>query len=99
VIIRLNPPISSRVPEKRTLKTTKTALNPRIKLTVIATNRGRGAGPSAVPADAAAPPRKQNHEGIRGSTQGDKKENNPATKARNTDKFSIIYYNIIPRRL
>jgi hypothetical protein len=90
VIIRLNPPISSRVPEKRILSTTKTALKPRIKLTVTAINRGRGAAPSVVSAEGAAPPRKQNQDGIRGSTQGDKKENNPATKDRNKDTFAVI---------
>jgi hypothetical protein len=35
------------------------------------------------------PPRKQSHEGISGSTQGEKKENNPAVKARKMDRWSF----------
>jgi hypothetical protein len=87
----------SRVPERRILKTTKTALKPRTKLTVMGINRGLGAGASGDSGAAATvlrgltatPPRKQSQEGIRGSTQGDKKESNPAAKARRSDNFSV----------
>jgi hypothetical protein len=97
VMIRLNPPMRSRVPESRMLKTTKTALKPRIKLIVMGITRGLGAGTSGDPGTAAAPrgliavpPRKQSQEGIRGSTQGDKKDSSPAVKASRIDKFSVI---------
>jgi hypothetical protein len=89
--------MSSRVPERRMLKATKTALKPRIKLRVMGINRGLGTGaagnsgaPAAVLRGGAVPPRKQSQEGIRGSTQGDKKESSPAVKARRIDNCSDI---------
>jgi hypothetical protein len=90
----------SRVPESRILRTTKTALKPRIKLMVIGTTRALGAGASGDSGTAAAPrglitvpPRKQSQEGMRGSTQGDKKDSSPAAKASRIDKFSVILPN------
>jgi hypothetical protein len=56
------------------LITTKTALNPRMKHPVTATRRGRFLASGAVP------PRNRSHEGIRGSTQGDRKDKRPAPK-------------------
>jgi hypothetical protein len=108
-MIRLTPPIRSTVPERRILRATKTALNPRIKLTVRGINRGRGEAASETalsPAPrtapvlaglAAVPPKKQSQEGIRGSTQGDKNENTPAAKARTIDRLTILeIYPILP---
>jgi hypothetical protein len=85
----------SRVPERRRLRITKTALNPRIKLTVTEINRGLGLGavnesPGFPPEGTTAPPKKQSQEGIRGSTQGDKNESSPAAKAKKSDRFSVI---------
>jgi hypothetical protein len=113
-MIRLNPPIRSKVPERRMLRTTKTVLNPRIKLTVMGINRGLGAEASETPAAVSpgavslpaamvlgggptVPPKKQSQEGMRGSTQGDRKENNPATKAKRIDTLTILkVYPIFP---
>jgi hypothetical protein len=85
------------VQETRILNTTKTALTPRIKLTVMGITRSVGTGTPGESAPAAGlrglaavPPRKQSQEGMRGSTQGDKKESSPAAKASRIDNFSVI---------
>jgi hypothetical protein len=94
LMIPLIPPRNRAVAEKRTLKTIKTTLNPRTKAAVNPKSRSRL--PPALPAVSGfsavsrlVPPRKQSHEGISGSTQGEKKESNPAVKARKMDTLSF----------
>jgi hypothetical protein len=85
------PPIKAKVAEKTMLNTTKTAVNPKIKLTVPAIGFGRLS--SALP-EAGEPPIIHRYEGISGSTHGDKNDINPAPNAIKTDKFSfmILFY-------
>jgi hypothetical protein len=72
--------------EKMTLKTIKTTLKPKIKLTVLAT----GLGLCSSPSDGGEPPIIHRYDGISGNTQGDKKDSTPAPNAKKTDIFSGI---------
>ena len=75
-----------KVAENIILRTVKTAVKPKIKLTVRAT----GLGLPVSPDDTGEPPMTHNHDGISGSTQGEKNDSNPAPNAIKMDKFSLI---------
>jgi len=73
------------------LKKIKTAVNPRMKLTVAESRRKRfGLSPFISP-DTGTPPRTLKNEGIRGSTQGEKKERSPAIKTKTSDGYSLTF--------
>jgi hypothetical protein len=75
-----------KVAEKTMLRMIKTALKPRIKLTVPAMSLGLAPGSLGL----ILPPRMPRYEGIRGRTQGDRNESSPAPKAKNKERFSVI---------
>jgi hypothetical protein len=79
------------------LTTIKTAVNPKIKNRVCRIILPRFFSWASLPLSPEAPIKKR-YEGIRGNTQGDKKESSPAAKARTTDIspdiFPILYYSI-----
>jgi hypothetical protein len=100
-------PLKIRTLEKTMLTTIKTAVNPKIKNRVWRITRPR-ISPSGRrvfkdsgipwPAPSGASPEapiKKRYEGIRGNTQGEKKESSPAAKDRTADTspaiFLIIY--------
>ena len=97
-IITINPaimlmylntsPIILKVTEKIMLKIIKIVLKPKMKLTVLAI----GLGLFSLSCDTGAPPIIDNQDGISGSTQGEKNDNNPALKAIITDRFSLIIF-------
>jgi hypothetical protein len=77
--------MSEKVVEIIILSITKTALKPKIKLRVPAMTLGLARGSRGL-----MPPTMLRYEGIRGSTQGDRNENNPAPKANKQERFSVI---------
>jgi hypothetical protein len=77
--------MSEKVVEIIMLSIIKTTLKPRIKLRVPAMILGLAWGSRGL-----MPPTMLRYEGIRGSTQGDRNENNPAPKAKSKERFSVI---------
>ena len=78
------PFINMKVDEKIILKIIKTALNPEMKLIVLAISMGLY---SALEGEL---PIIHRYDGISGNTQGDKKDNTPAPNAIKIDIFSVI---------
>jgi hypothetical protein len=76
------------VPAMTALRTVKRILKPRVKLMVspVRVNFRRVFSGEV----AASPPSRMSQEGMRGSTQGDKKESSPAAKAKKGERSLSI---------
>jgi hypothetical protein len=83
------PPIKKKVAEIITLKMIKIIVNPQIKQRDVIKRIKRFLLPGSFSADdtaiPAVPPKIPRYEGIKGNTQGEKKESSPAANVRNID--------------
>ena len=84
------PPMRKKVAEIKIPKLINTVLKPNTKPIAAKRRVGRAAADTLPGELMPAPPRMLKYEGIRGSTQGERNDNSPAAKARNSESSAVI---------